>query len=363
MRIGLIGGVFAKPAEMQRMMDSAPENVLAAGLERQGIIVRKIPLDVAPSHVDVDLYHCHHFGRAAFSLALEGTRPYVFTSHNPFVASRYPERLRPLEWWLRWLVFRHAVAVVALSHTEARVFVEDFGVDPGKITVIGNALPDAFFETLDPAGGRDQHTILTVGQLESFKGLPTLLKAIAALTADCPLLQLRVISQNRHRESEYRALAQHLGIADRVRFDGPCDSDELRRAYRTCTLFVLPSYAESYSVVTMEALACGAPVLVTGVGGARELVGEAAVVVAPGSVQELSVTLVRLLSDAAERERLGLAGAVRARSVFRSGPVVAAHVRLYTACVHKRPVRYAWPLIAMAWQLWKARLARQGARS
>ncbi|HKX87942.1 MAG TPA: glycosyltransferase, partial [Sphingopyxis sp.] len=73
-------------------------------------------------------------------------------------------------------------------------------------------------------------------------------------------------------EGRYRALAQKLGVDDRVHFMGPVPNADLPRLYRAADAVVMPSVSEGLANAWVEALACGTPIVISDAGGAAELV-------------------------------------------------------------------------------------------
>src|SRR3546814_14214952 len=73
-------------------------------------------------------------------------------------------------------------------------------------------------------------------------------------------------------EGHYRALAQRLGVADRVHLIGPVAHADLPQLYRAANVVVMPSASEGLANAWVEALACGTPIVISDAGGAAELV-------------------------------------------------------------------------------------------
>jgi glycosyltransferase involved in cell wall biosynthesis len=100
-----------------------------------------------------------------------------------------------------------------------------------------------------------------------------------------------------------------------VELAGEMDAARLAPYYDAADVFVLPTLYEGYGMAVAEALACGLPVVSTATGAIAELVGdEAGIVVPPGDVNALALSLIQILSDTPTgvRERLAQ-GARRAR--------------------------------------------------
>jgi glycosyltransferase involved in cell wall biosynthesis len=92
--------------------------------------------------------------------------------------------------------------------------------------------------------------------------------------------------------------------------------------FETSSIFVLPSYAENFPLVLLEAMAAGAAIVTTDQTGCREVVGDAALLVRAGDEQAIRAAFERLGSDADLRERLGREARNRIDKLF-SWPAVA----------------------------------------
>jgi glycosyltransferase involved in cell wall biosynthesis len=102
-------------------------------------------------------------------------------------------------------------------------------------------------------------------------GLENLIEAVAQVKAVFPDVFLAVAGRGR-LEEELSQRCRWLGLDDDVSLLGFVDDDALVRHYQAADLFVLPSVAfEGFGLVTLEALACGTPVLGTPVGATPEI--------------------------------------------------------------------------------------------
>jgi glycosyltransferase involved in cell wall biosynthesis len=99
--------------------------------------------------------------------------------------------------------------------------------------------------------------VLFVGRLDPEKHVHELLRAVALLPKS---IHAEIVGEGSCR-ADLEALADHLGITDRVRFLGFVSDDELRSAYERCSVFCMPGVAELQSLATMEAMAAGKPVV------------------------------------------------------------------------------------------------------
>ena len=98
-----------------------------------------------------------------------------------------------------------------------------------------------------------------------------------------------------------------------VMFLGYLDVDELSLAYNAAAVFAYPSLYEGFGLPPLEAMACGAPVVVSDIGPLREVCGESAWFVGPESPESIAHGLEKVLADDELRGALSLGGLERAR--------------------------------------------------
>lgn len=170
--------------------------------------------------------------------------------------------------------------VISSTTNDRRQLIDGYGVDPRKIGVVPCGVDLDLFRPLNKTAVRRKlgldlgaPTVLFVGRFDPVKGIDRLLAAISHLR-HIPDLQLLIAGGDGRRTAEHRRLreqARQLNIGRRVRFVGRIDQAELPPYYNAADLLVLPSHYESFGLVTLEALACGTPVVATPVGAAPEI--------------------------------------------------------------------------------------------
>jgi D-inositol-3-phosphate glycosyltransferase len=119
--------------------------------------------------------------------------------------------------------------------------------------------------------------ILFVGRFAPVKGMDVLLAAVAKLVPCYPRLQLVVVGGDGPGADSTRALtdqAEILGVASHLRLAGRVDHDDVPLFYNAADFLALPSFYESFGLVTLESLACGTPVVATLTGGANSIISE-----------------------------------------------------------------------------------------
>ncbi|WP_227589947.1 glycosyltransferase [Demequina pelophila] len=143
---------------------------------------------------------------------------------------------------------------------------------------------------------------LFVGRLDKEKHIEDVVQAVARLNG----VRLRIVGTGAC-DAELTALAQQLGIADRVDLPGFVTEEELIDAYRRADIFVMPSTAELQSIATMEAMAAGLPVIAADAVALPHLVhhGTNGELFEPRDVDALAAALGRLAGDPGARARMG----------------------------------------------------------
>jgi phosphatidylinositol alpha-1,6-mannosyltransferase len=236
---------------------------------------------------------------------------------------------------------RHADATIAVSAYTASLIRAAAGPTyDARIALIapGVELPgERDDRASEPRGSpmprATRPTVLTIARLtDSYKGHDVLLDALVRVRAQVPEIEWIVIGDGPLRAGlEQRARA--LGLADAVRFLGRVSDEQRDRWLRHADVFAMPSRlpenglaGEGFGIVYLEAAAHGMPVLAGNVAGALDAVldGETGILVDPTDALAVAAALTKLLGDRALAQRLGAAGAQRAREF--AWPRIAAHV-------------------------------------
>jgi D-inositol-3-phosphate glycosyltransferase len=184
--------------------------------------------------------------------------------------------------------------------------------------------------------------LLFVGRPAPVKGLEVLLQALARLKADGlgrADLRLVIVGGDRNDEgnedrARLRAMAQALGVGRWVDFMGPEPQSALPDYYRAADLCLVPSHHESFGMAALEAMACGATVIASRVGGLATTIqdGVTGVLVPPRDDVALAAAIGSLLADGTRRRTLGSQAARWAHS-FAWPTVARALIELYEELV------------------------------
>jgi D-inositol-3-phosphate glycosyltransferase len=299
-----------------------------------------------------DLYHSHYWmsGWAGLQLAAWRPAPLVHMYHTLGVmkdlaagpnGAHEPEPRRSVE---RRIALQ-ATRIVAATPLDKAQIALHCGADPERIEVISPGVDLELFRPISPAEasarlghGPGHRMVLFVGRLDPVKGLDTLVLAMAKVVAEEPSLRghscLCIVGgdkpQDPDRVDAERAridrLARDSGLGDVIHFMGSVSQDDLPYYYSAAQVVVVPSRYESFGMVALEAMACGAPVIASDVGGLSTLVrdGRTGFLVPDGDADALARRLLPLLRDPALRAALGHHGVATAEAY--GWPVIAERI-------------------------------------
>ncbi len=273
----------------------------------------------------VDLVH-------SLDLMAPPTRlPLVVTVHDVValeLSHFHPRRAVELQ-RRRLASLSRASVVVCDSQSTADELVAR-GVEPARISVVYlglTRLPTPVDPPLPP-----EPFVLAVGTLEPRKGHDLLLRAFAA--TGIHRHRLVFAGPPVGRSQGLAELASELGIGERLTILGVVDDAVLAGLYRDASALCMPSLAEGFGLPVLEAMSFGVPVVASDLAVLREVTGDSAVLVAPGSADALARALERVLTEDALAARLRSEGRARAAR-FTWEATARKTVAAYRRAVHE----------------------------
>ena len=215
------------------------------------------------------------------------------------------------EAWLQreQATYRHAAAIATFSEVARRSLIDDYGIGPHKISVVGagaNLVPGP-----DPVRRDDGRTLLFVGTEWERKGGPVLLHAFELLRRCRPDLRLVLAGPP-------TALVVPAGVTNL----GVVPLDRVQRLLSEATVFVLPTRQEPFGIAFLDAMLCKVPCVGSDVGAVPEILGDAGICVPNGDPAALARAIERLLDSPTLRITLGEAGRNRVLAKGYSWPEV-----------------------------------------
>jgi glycosyltransferase involved in cell wall biosynthesis len=264
----------------------------------------------------VDVVHAHFSDGARWLPYVKRWRslPYVVTEHSTAWTLQSPDKVisqRGLAVAAR--AYAGAAAVLPVSESLHKALV-GFGM-PGNMQVVPNPVDTAVFTPTVEDLPAHPLRLVTVARLEAVKRIDAVIDATAAIVERGESVHLTVVGDG-SRRAELERHARELLPPDAVEFVGWRTEDQIAQHLQAAHMLVSASTIENLPVAVIEALACGLPVVATGVGGVPELLGDVscARIVERGDGDALLAAILDLrtwLPSARERARAASAAAAK----------------------------------------------------
>ena len=285
-------------------------------------LVRERRIDVIHSHTTyglVDACLCKLF------------RPSLRVVHT-FHFGNYPHT-RPRILWMERVFSRLATRLYAVGEVQRGQVRAVLGVSDRRIGVVWNGvdLPDGGGgrEFRDTIARRGQIVVGTIATMINQKGLPALLRTARRLKDMGRDVKFVLVGEG-HLRPELEALRTELNLEESVVFAGWV-TNAAEVALPAFDIFFQPSLWEAMSMVVIEAMAAGKPVVVTAVGENPRVVdhGVEGLLVQPQDAEGMAAALDRLIQDTGLRERMGRAARTKAEGYFTVAHMARAYERAY----------------------------------
>ena len=254
--------------------------------------------------------------------------------------------------------------LIAQCPAERDELLADYGARANQIALIPSAVDTDRFRPVDKSAARQTleidptaEMIVYVGRLVPRKDVRNVVQALAHLKTQrlaagkTTMPSLFIVGGDTEEPDPaatpeigvLRALAAELGVLDQVRFVGRRQPDELHLWYAAADVAVTTPWYEPFGLTPLEAMACGAPVIGSRVGGIAFTVadGETGFLVPPRDPEALCARLTEILRDPARRIRMGAAGRTRVLGSFTWQQVAMRTAALYDDLLSKRFAPYS----------------------
>ncbi len=272
----------------------------------------------------VDLFHSPHY-----VLPLLCPTRAVVTIHD-CIHLLFPQYLPNrgavyyAEYMMRSAIRRSAMVLTVSEASRADILRFFPETDAGRVQVVANAIDPAI---LDDPGDEEKERVreryqirgrfvLYAGNIKPHKNLERLVSAFGLLRQRGSFddVKLIIIGDEVSRQGSLRRTMEAAGLRQDVRFFGFVPDRTLACLYRMASVFAFPSLYEGFGLPPLEAMACGAPVVTSRLSSLPEVVGDAALLVDPYSVEDIANGLGRVLADDDLRAGLQARGRARAQA-------------------------------------------------
>jgi glycosyltransferase involved in cell wall biosynthesis len=218
---------------------------------------------------------------------------------------------------------RQAAQVIALSQHARRDIIDTYKLDPTKVTTIPLAAPESLhpidneqeLKRVRQTYGIEGEYILSVGAIQPRKNLNRLVAAYSRLqwaNSGVKLPKLVLAGKCAWLFDDTLRTIKELQLSGSIILTGYVPTLDLPALYSGAVCFVYPSFFEGFGLPPLEAMKCGAPVIVGNQTSLPEVVGDAAVLVDPFDVDAIANAIERVIYDANLRQELRTKGFAQA---------------------------------------------------
>lgn len=266
-------------------------------------LVRRQKIDILHAHSGRDYAFCRMVHRFA------GRGQMVFSRH--LLKANRPR-------WLARRTYAAAARTITVSEAVRSLLIRELDLEPESLVTIPNWLNMDHYDSLPEPGEarkafrfKTRFVVGVIGSLIPIKGQEEFIRAAALVAREEDDVTFAIVGNETHAEKEYvaklHALAESLELGDRLRFvDWVKD---IRSILPALTISVVPSWRDAFSLVVIESMAAGIPVVAAAAGGPGEIVEDdvTGLLFKPRSAAALAAALTRMLHDVQLRERLSQA--------------------------------------------------------
>ena len=324
-------GIFR--VQMSRMLSVRDVTAFAA--------IRRHVLRLQP-HV----LHGHGSKGGAFArlMSREPNRIAIYTPHGGALHYTWHRPAGALYLALERFLRRRSDGLAFESEFGARAYQEKLGTPYCPSIVVPNGLDDTDFAPLEER--LIPYDAAFIGELRKIKGVSTLIEAVAKIAAKRPFRL--AIAGTGPDETAFRAQVAANGLENNVDFLG---YKEAREVFALTRMVIVPSHAESFPYVVLEAIAAGRPVIATDIGGIPEIFGpHRGALVRAADADALAIAMRNMLETPASAIALSADLMERVRRIYSSAAMAREITGFYAEAARLKRERQVRPNIFKAQQ-------------
>lgn len=289
----------------------------------------------------IDILHCHDYKSDVIGfLASKFYKVKLISTYHGWTSADVKVVVYE---FLDKIIVKKFDKIIAVSEG-SRNFLKNIGMPEEKLVVVGNAIDRVYFQDNESmenlrkslAIPEDYNVVGYLGRLSPEKGPRYFIEAIPEVLKTLPLTKF-LIAGDGPLKKELEDLTVSLNVEKNVIFIGRCRKEDIKKFYSTLDIFVLSSLRETASLVVMEAMAVGLPIVATRVDGPLSIIkdGITGLLVSPKDSGAIAKGIINLLSDRNKSQILARAAKDYARKEFSLSRMASKMEEVYREVINK----------------------------
>lgn len=230
--------------------------------------------------------------------------------------------------YLRWstrFALKNAAKVITISDFSKNEIISVYGVSETHICSIHNGYNSQLYKKIDDQEkinkvldkyGIERPYIFYVGRLEKKKNTPALIEAFALMRKENKNIRHKLIlaGDASFGYDDVKYAIKEFEVDDEVLMTGWVDEEDLPYIYAGAEAFIFPSLYEGFGIPLAQAMSMGTPIAASRAASIPEVVGEAALLFDPASINEMADSMKKIILDEDLRKKLKELGSERAKN-------------------------------------------------
>jgi glycogen(starch) synthase len=270
-----------EPAGVMARLTAAQKRAITIGADYGGDLFSQIEhyadlTDMLVRSRHFDLIHAHDWMtyQAGLIARKRSGRPLILHVHSTEL-DRSGGNPDPRIFKIEQEAMKSADRVITVSFLTKAIVTRRYGVDERKVSVVYNAIDGDYAEALSQRTSihgisPDEKIVLFLGRITGQKGPAFFVRAAKRVLSVYPKVRF-IMAGSGDLAGEAIALADELGISDRVLFTGFLRGKDVARVFRAADLYVMPSVSEPFGIAPLEAICYDVPAIVSKQSGVAEI--------------------------------------------------------------------------------------------